>query len=134
MSLFLRDWFPRLSMLTRNDRILIFSLVAIASFSFVRLFFISNEGREALIKVGNGPVQRVSLKTDRRINLEGEKGKVVIEVKEGRVRVVESSCFQKICVNTGEINKPGQNIICLPNKVLVTIEGKESPKIDAVSY
>lgn len=134
MSLFLRDWFPRLSMLTRNDKILMFTLVAIASFSFVRLFFISNEGKETLIKVGNGPVQRVSLKTDRRINLEGEKGRVVIEIKEGRVRAVESSCFQKICVNTGWINKPGQNIICLPNKVLVTIEGKESPKIDAVSY
>ena len=111
-----------------------FTLVAIASFSFVRLFFISNEGKEALIKVGNGPVQRVSLKTDRRINLEGEKGGVVIEIKEGRVRAVESSCFQKICVNTRWINKPGQNIICLPNKVLITIEGKESPKIDAVSY
>lgn len=121
-------------MLTRNDKILMFTLVAIASFSFVRLFFISNEGKETLIKVGNGPVQRVSLKTDRRINLEGEKGRVVIEIKEGRVRAVESSCFQKICVNTGWINKPGQNIICLPNKVLVTIEGKESPKIDAVSY
>ncbi|MFB0527186.1 MAG: NusG domain II-containing protein [bacterium] len=121
-------------MLTRNDRILIFSLVAIAAFSFLRLFFISHEGREALIKVGNGPVQTVSLKMDRRINLEGEKGKVVIEVKEGRVRVVESSCFQKVCVNTGWIDRPGQNIICLPNKVLITIEGKESPKIDAISY
>lgn len=121
-------------MLTRNDRILIFSLVAIASFSFVKLFFIPNEGREALIRVGNSPIQRVSLKMDRRINLEGEKGRVVIEVKEGRVRVVESSCFQKICVTIGWINKPGQNIICLPNKVLITIEGKESSKIDAVSY
>ncbi len=109
-------------------------MVAIASFSFVKLFFISNEGREVLIKVGNGPVQRVSLKMDRRINLKGEKGRVVIEVKEGRVRVVESSCFQKICVTTGWINKPGQNIICLPNKVLVTIEGNGSPKIDGLSY
>ena len=134
MSLFLRDWFSRLSMLTRNDRILIFSLVAIASFSFARLFFTSHEGREVLVKVGNRPAQKFSLKMDKRINVEGEKGNVVIEVKEGRVRVVESSCFQKICVNTGWINKPGQNIICLPNKVLVTIEGKESPEVDAVSY
>jgi len=121
-------------MLTRNDRILIFSSLTIASFFFARLFFISNEGSEALIKVGNGPVQKVSLRMGRMVNIEGEKGKVVIEVKDGRVRVVDSSCFQKICVNTGWINKPGQNIICLPNKVLVTIEGKESSKIDAVSY
>jgi hypothetical protein len=121
-------------MLTRNDKILIFSLVAIASFSFLRLFFVSNKAREALIKVDNRPVQRVSLKTDRRIKLEGENGKVVIEVREGRVRVVESTCFQRICINTGWIDKPGQNIVCLPNKVLVTIEGKRSPKVDAVSY
>ena len=134
MSLLLRDWFPRLRMLTRNDKILIFSLVAIASFFFLRLFFISNKAREALIKIDNRPVQRVSLRMDRRINLEGENGKVVIEVREGRVRVVESTCFQRICINTGWINKPGQNIVCLPNKVLVTIEGKESPKVDAVSY
>ena len=134
MSLLLRDWFPRLSMLTRNDRILIFVLVAIASFYFVRLFFVSNEGREALVKVGSNPSQKVSLEINKRINVEGEKGRVVIEVKEGRVRVVESSCFQKICVNTGWIDKPGQNIVCLPNKVLVTIEGKKSPTMDAVSY
>ena len=134
MSLLLRDWFRRLSMLTRNDRILIFVLVAIASFYFVRLFFVSNEGKEALVRVGSNPPKKVSLEINKRIDVEGERGRVVIEVKEGRVRVVESSCFQKICVNTGWINKPGQNIVCLPNKVLVTIEGKKSPEIDAVSY
>ncbi|MFQ5866605.1 MAG: NusG domain II-containing protein [bacterium] len=121
-------------MLTRNDRVLIFGLVIVAFLLFVRLFFISGEGSEALIKVGNSRVQRFSLRMDRRIDLEGEKGKVVIEIKDGRVRVVESDCLQKICVNTGWIGKPGQNIVCLPNKVLVTIEGKESPKIDAISY
>jgi len=121
-------------MLTRNDRILIIGLVTVVSLFFVKLFFISSEGSEALIQVGNSRTQRVSLRMDRRIEIKGEKGKAVIEVKDGRVRVVESSCFQKICVNTGWIDKPGQNIICLPNKVLVTIEGKESPKIDAISY
>ena len=109
-------------------------MVAVASFFFVRLFFISSGGREALIKVGNSPVQKVSLRMDKMINLEAEKGRVIIEVKDGRVRVVESPCLQKICVNTGWINRAGQNIICLPNKVLVTIEGKESLRIDAVSY
>jgi len=121
-------------MLTRNDRILIFGLVTVASIFFVRRFFVSSEGSEALIKVGNRTVQRLSLRIDRMINLEGEKGRVVIQVKDGGVRVVESSCLQKICVNTGWIERPGQNIICLPNKVLVTIEGKESYKVDAVSY
>jgi hypothetical protein len=121
-------------MLTRNDRILIFTLLIIASFFFARFFFISHKGSEVLIKAGNGSVQRVSLRMDRMVNIEAEKGKVVIEVKDGKVRVAESSCVQKICVNTGWISRPGQNIICLPNKVLVTIEGKENSKTDAVSY
>ncbi len=121
-------------MLTRNDRILIFVLVAAASFYFMRLFFVSREGKEALVKVGSSPPQRVSLEINNKIDIEGERGRVIIEVKEGRVRVIESTCFQKICVNTGWINKPDQNIVCLPNKVLVTIEGKRSPEIDAVSY
>jgi len=97
-------------------------------------FFASVEVAQASIKVGNGPVETISLTMDRKFSIEGDKGKVVIEVKDGRVRVVESSCFQKICVNTGWINKPGQNIVCLPNKVLVTIEGKGSSKIDGMSY
>jgi len=121
-------------MLTRNDKVLIFSSLALASFFFIRAFFVSREASTALIKVGDIPVQRVPLKIDRIINIQGEKGKVIIEVKDGRVRAVESSCFQKICVNTGWIDKPGQNIICLPNRVLVIIEGKERAGIDAVSY
>jgi len=121
-------------MLTRNDKVLIFSSLALASFFFIKAFFFSREASTALIKVGDIPVQRVPLKIDRTINVQGEKGRVIIEVKDGRVRAVESSCFQKICVNTGWIDKPGQNIICLPNKVLVIIEGKERAGIDAVSY
>ena len=78
-------------MLTRSDKILIFGLVAFACFLFMRPFFASNEGSEALIKVGNGPVQKVSLRMGRMVNIEGEKGKVVIEVKDGRVRVVDLS-------------------------------------------
>jgi len=121
-------------MLTRNDKILIFSLVTVAAFFFLRLFLISGEGSEALIKVSNRPIQRVSLRMDRTIDLEGEKGSVILEVREGRVRMAESSCLQKICVNTRWIDKPGQTIVCLPNKVLVTIEGKEGFRVDGVSY
>jgi len=121
-------------MLTRSDKILIFGLLTFACFLFIRPFFASSEVNEVLIKVGDGAVQKLSLRIDRKIAFEGEKGRVVVQVKDGKVRIVESSCFQKICVNTGWIDKASQNIICLPNRVLVTIEAKGSSKVDAVSY
>jgi hypothetical protein len=121
-------------MLTRSDKILIFGFVTFACFLFIRSFFASDKVSEALIKVGNGPVQKVSLKMDRRIDIEEEKGRLVIEIKDQRVKVVQSSCFQKICVDTGWINRTSQNIICLPSKVLVSIERKESSKIDGITY
>jgi len=121
-------------MLTKSDKILIIGLITIASLLLVVSLFISNEGSKALIKVGKAPIQKVSLMVNRKIDFEGENGEVAIEVREGRVRVAESSCPQKICVKTGWIDKPGQSIICFPNKVLVAIEAKKTLQTDGVTY
>jgi hypothetical protein len=59
-------------------------------------------------------------------------GKMLIEVKEGRIRVKKSDCPRKICVNTGWIKTPGQIIVCVPNKVLIEIKRATSPFLDAV--
>jgi hypothetical protein len=59
-------------------------------------------------------------------------GKMLIEVKEGRIRVKKSDCPRKICVNTGWIKTPGQIIVCVPNKVLLEIKRAASPFLDAV--
>jgi len=61
-------------------------------------------------------------------------GQMLIEIKEGRIRVKESDCPRKICVNTGWIKTPGQIIVCVPNKVLVEIKSAGSPFLDAVAY
>ncbi len=61
-------------------------------------------------------------------------GEMLIEIKEGRIRVRESDCPRKICVNTGWIKTPGQVIVCVPNKVLVEIKSAGSPFLDAVVY
>lgn len=50
--------------------------------------------------------------------------KVVIE--DGAVRMEEADCPDKLCVNQGKISKAGQTIICLPNRVMVTIKGRDT--------
>ena len=44
-------------------------------------------------------------------------------IKDGRVQMVEASCHNQLCVKQGEISRPGQAIICLPNRVTVETRG-----------
>ncbi len=59
-------------------------------------------------------------------------GSNVIAIKDGCVYMKEADCKNKICVNTGKINSPGQSIVCLPNRIIVEITGKEEG-FDAVA-
>lgn len=44
------------------------------------------------------------------------------EIVHGKVRVLHSNCANKICVNTSWIEKCGESIICVPNRVAVIID------------
>ncbi len=50
----------------------------------------------------------------------------VIRVEEGRIRVVSASCPDKVCVNSGYISDGVMPIVCLPNKLVIEIEGAEN--------
>ena len=39
----------------------------------------------------------------------------------------------KLCVKQGEISKAGESIICLPNRIIVSVEGGEESGIDATA-
>lgn len=63
-----------------------------------------------------------------------------LEVSEsGKARITASTCLDKTCVRTGWISRPGQSIVCLPNRLVVRIEGTEAehtlePSLDAITY
>ena len=59
----------------------------------------------------------------------GSQGETVIEVKDRKVRVLESECPNKICVKQGFASA----ILCLPNRVEVYANGASSKNLDAVS-
>lgn len=57
----------------------------------------------------------------------------IIEIKDGAVRMTDAGCPDKLCKKQGSISKAGEAIICLPNRVSVTLRG-ESDDVDAVAY
>ena len=55
-----------------------------------------------------------------------------IVAEQGRIRVIEASCPDQVCVNQGWISDSTLPIVCLPNKVIIEIVGEEA-QLDAVT-
>ena len=47
----------------------------------------------------------------------------VVVIKDGKVSVTEASCKNQVCVKHSEISLSGESIVCLPNRLIVRIEG-----------
>ena len=55
---------------------------------------------------------------------------MLVEVNEGRVRVEKETSPYHYCSIQGYVSDPSTPIICLPNEVVVTIEGSEEGAVD----
>ena len=54
----------------------------------------------------------------------------IIRVENGRIRVVEASCPDKIDVKQGWISNANQSIVCLPNRLVIRII-QDKPETDS---
>ena len=113
------------------DYILIFFLLILAGYSFQLLFYSSkNDNYVVEVYQDNKIVYRDFLSKDNLVHLRN----AVVEIKNNKVRMKESSCPYKFCVNTGWIDKPYKQIVCVPNKIYVKILSKTTQGVDGVSY
>lgn len=55
-------------------------------------------------------------------------------IKNGTVTMTKASCHDQTCVRTRGIRSPGQSIVCLPHRLVLTIAAKDpsDPSLDAV--
>lgn len=57
-----------------------------------------------------------------------------VRVEPGRIRFVRSNCPKQICVATGWLNRAGEIAVCLPHRLMISVEGKDTgDDIDALS-
>ena len=54
------------------------------------------------------------------------------EISGGKIRVSDSDCHDKICESTGFISRNSEAIVCLPNRVVVKIEDKNTDSINNI--
>ena len=108
--------------------IISFLLIIAVSFFFVSSFSKSSENNLAYIKVKDSEYV-YPLDKDAVLEFQGEKGKSVLEIKNGTIRFVESTCYDSTCIKMGEAGEnKAKYLACLPNMVIVTIKGETSGK------
>lgn len=117
--------------------ILILAVAAVSWFAVNRLGETEAE-REIVIETNGSVYQVIQVKEKMElqdIHIELENGNYIdIVADENGAYVKDVICPDKICQKTGRVNKVGQSIVCLPNKVVVYIEGKSENEVDDVSY
>jgi hypothetical protein len=91
------------------------------------------KSRTAQIEVDGKPVYVLPLDKDRIVSVEGPKGRTFIEIKDHKVRITESPCPNKLCIEQGWTTNGG--LVCLPNKVVITIGDQEekNPVVDGIT-
>lgn len=52
----------------------------------------------------------------------------------GAIRMLQSNCPDLICVHHSAVSKTGENIICLPHKIVIEISGRQDHEVDGVVY
>jgi hypothetical protein len=124
----------RLAM-TTGDWALIVGLVLISLGSIFMMSRFVGRGETAVVEVDGVATCRLDLSIDAQRAVVGPLGETVVEVRDGRIRVAESPCPHGICVRTGWTARAGDVIVCVPNRVVVRVEGlEEEGEVDARTW
>jgi len=74
-----------------------------------------------------------ALATDRTVEIPGPLGNTVVRIEAGSARIVDSPCPNKTCIAGPHISHKGEWNACLPNQVILRIDGDgEEDGVDAV--
>lgn len=119
----------REKILKKNDIVLIVTLLIVAVIIALFLHVFKSGGAYVVVTVDGNEVERLSLDEDTTRVIEGYNGGTnELVIKDGKAYIKQASCPDGLCVHMGQIDSSGQSIICLPNRVVVTIEGEVSNK------
>ena len=102
--------------------IIIIAAILLVSLSLLLIVTLSKEeGSVVVVEIDGTTVATYPLDKNAEYSLNG--GSNVLVIEDGVAYMSYSNCPDHTCEKTGKIRYVGQTIICLPNKIAVTIKG-----------
>ena len=121
----------------KNDLIFLSILLIIVVLACIYFYFgNAQKGDFVQITVDGKVYGTYDLSMPQEILILNEAGKQtnVLLIENGRAKMIEADCPDKLCMHQNAIYISGANIVCLPNKVVAMVVGTtEDDELDAIA-
>ena len=117
----------------KNDLILGALILVVALIIWGIMMMLSSKGSEVVVYEDGKELYRYSLSDNIRQEIISSAGVNVLIIENGECYLEDADCPDKLCVKQGKIDKVGESIVCLPHKVVITIEGEGGSEYDATA-
>ena len=112
-------WVQRL---TPFDRKLLVVVAVLVALSFL-LPLSQGAGARVVVSSDDRVIFVAPLNKVQRVELAGPLGITVLQIENGSAWIVSSPCLHKICIGMGKVSHTGDLLACLPNHLVIRIEG-----------
>lgn len=112
---------------------LIFAVITLFTILFYSKY--NQNGDFAVVTVDGKEYGRYPLCEDTKIDITDATGQItnILSISNNTATMSEASCPDKLCMKHKAISLEKETIVCLPNKVVVTIESDTDSDLDAIS-
>ncbi|HUT65337.1 MAG TPA: NusG domain II-containing protein [Spirochaetota bacterium] len=114
-----------------GDFVIIAAVVIFILFFFYRNVLSKPAGRRVEI-TAQAYENSFFLDEDRVVEVEGPLGITEVLISDGEAWVRSSPCREKICIKMGRIKRVSEQVVCIPNRVVVEVVG-ENGRVDGVT-
>jgi len=103
---------------------LVAGVLLLAALAGIGLVAAQPAGRRVVAGDGDRVLFVAPLDQPGEVELAGPLGPTRLVIDNQGARIAESSCALKVCMGMGPARRPGDLLVCLPNRILVEVEGQ----------
>ena len=116
-------------MKNKSEKLVVLVVIILLVVMATVVYFMNKDEVKVVITLDGNIYGEYALDDDRIININDAN---IVEIKDGEVRMKEAVCPNRFCVSTGYIHTSNRSIVCLPHKLVITIEGKDDRDVDVI--
>lgn len=115
--------------------IIFYGALALVTVAILLWYFLKpSQGNVVEVRVSGKVVGTYPLNENREVTIQGKgDGKNILIIKDGRAKMEEADCPDKICMKSKGIYRVSESIICLPHEVVVEIKKDDYEKDEEIS-
>lgn len=116
----------------RNDIIFISALLSVIVLAVLGMLLFRSSGDTVTVTVDGNIFGEYSLNKEITVEIKTTYGTNILVIKDGKAYVESASCPDGICSSHKPISYGGESIICLPNKVVITVNKPNDDRPDII--